>query len=260
MAHSAAVIDVMKRELRLRGITYEQVARHLGLSVASVKRMFSRRDFTLKRLDLVCRFAGVEFSDLVRSLHREEPQISQLTYEQEREIVSDHKLFLVAVCVLNHATFEQIVATYRIEEVECIRLLTRLDRLKFIELMPGNRIKLLVSRTFAWLPDGPIQRFFRQQAHHEFFASEFRGTNEFMLVVNGMLSKKSGAEMVLRLKRIAREFSDAHNEEVTLPLPERRATSLLVAIRPWELAAFAALRRERRTVRSAQPAAFASSK
>jgi transcriptional regulator with XRE-family HTH domain len=260
MAHSAALIDVMKRELKARGITSERVARHLGLSVASVKRMFSRRDFTLKRLDEICKLANTEFSDLVRSLNRDEPQISELTYEQEKEIVADKKLFLVAVCVLNHATFEQIVSTYDVSEPECIRLLTRLDRLKFIELLPNNRIRLLVSRTFSWLPDGPIQRFFKEQAHHEFFRSRFHGVDEFMLVVNGMLSQASSAAIVMRLKRIAREFSDLHNEDVRLPLAERSAMSLLVAIRHWELEAFAELRRKRRSEARAQAVAPAAAK
>ena len=51
MAHTAALVDVLKRELKARGITYAHVARKLNLSEASVKRMFSKREFTLKRLD-----------------------------------------------------------------------------------------------------------------------------------------------------------------------------------------------------------------
>ena len=129
---------------------------------------------------------------------RDETLITHLTPEQEKEIVSDRKLFLVAVCALNHVTFDQIVETYEISSAECVRLLTRLDHLKFIELLPGNRIKLLVSRTFAWLPDGPIQRFFNNQAHSEFFRSRFNRQDEFMLVVNGMLSKTSSADVVSR--------------------------------------------------------------
>ena len=39
-----------------------------------------------------------------------------------------------------------------------------------------------------------------------------------MLVVNGMLSKSSSADVVDRLKRITREFSDLHNEDARLPL------------------------------------------
>jgi transcriptional regulator with XRE-family HTH domain len=243
MSSAAVVVDLLKRELRSRGITYARVARELRISEASVKRMFSRRHMTLQRLDAICRVAQTDFSDLARDLLRGETEVSQLTYEQEKEIVSNPKLFLVAVCVLNHVTFEQITAIYDVSKAECIRMLARLDRLKFIALQPNNRIRLLVSRNFSWLPDGPIQRFFNQQAHNEYFRHRFDRTEEFMIVVNGMLSKRSAAAIVARLRRIAREFSELHNDDVKLPLNERSAMSMLVAIRQWELEAFANLRR-----------------
>jgi transcriptional regulator with XRE-family HTH domain len=243
MAASAALIDALKHTLKACGLTYARVARHLGMSEASVKRMFSRKDFTLKRLDRICDLAHIELSELARNLSVSETRLSQLTPEQEKEIIADRKLFLVAVCALNQVTFEQIVGTYDISRAECTRLLLRLDRLKFIELLPNNRIRLLVSQAFSWLPDGPIQRFFNQQAHTEFFRSRFDRPHEFMVVVNGMLSRPSTVALVARLKRIAKEVSEMHNEDVHLPLGERSAMSVLVAIRHWELEAFAELRR-----------------
>ncbi len=245
MAHSDSMVDVLKRELKARGVTYAQVARKLSLSEASVKRMFSRRSFTLKRLDQVCEPANTEFSDLARALQQEEKLISQLTHEQEKEIVSNRKLFLVAVCVLNQVSLEQILATYELTKAECIQLLARLDRLGFIQLQPNNRIRLLVSRNFAWLADGPIQRFFKQQAHNEYFRSRFDRPDEYMIVVNSMLSKASSAAIVAKLKRLARECSELHGEDARLPLGERSAMSLLLAVRHWELQAFAELRRRK---------------
>ena len=245
MTTSAGLVEVLKRELRSRGITYARVARELRLSEASVKRMFSRRNFSLKRLDQVCQLANSEFSDIARVLHQEESLISRLSHEQEQEIVSNPKLFLVAVCALNHVGFDQIVATYDISRPECIQLLARLDRLGFIRLLPNNRIRLLISLDFSWLPDGPIQRFFNQQAHNEYFRSRFDRPDEFMVVVNGMLSRASSAAILTRLKRIAREFSELNNQDARLPLHERSAMSLLVAIRHWELAAFTELRRRK---------------
>lgn len=250
MAHSAALVDVLKRELKARGVTYASLARHLRLSEASVKRMFSRRDLTLKRLDEICTCAQIDFSELARGLARRETLLSQLTHEQEKEIVADRKLFLVAVCALNHVTYDQIIERYDIAPAECIRLLTRLDRLKFIELQPGNRIRVLVARTFSWLPDGPIQRFFNEQAHNEFFRSRFSRADEFLLVVNGMLSKASAAMVLDRLKRVAREFSELHGDDARLPLEQRSAMSLLVALRHWELEAFSQLRRAAQPVRA----------
>lgn len=86
-------------------------------------------------------------------------------------------------------------------------------------------------------------RLLNNQAHTEFFRSRFNRPDEFMLVVNGMLSKSSSADVVALLKRITREFSDLHNDDARLPLGERSPMTLLVAIRHWQLAAFAELRR-----------------
>ncbi len=245
MAHSGALVEVLKRELRSRGVTYAQVARKLGLSEASVKRMFSRKQFTLKRLDQVCQLTHSEFSDLASTLNREENLVSQLTHEQEKEIASSIKLFLVAVCALNHVTLEQVVAIYDISQAECVQLLVKLDRIGFIQLQPNNRIRLLVSRDFAWLPDGPIQRFFKQHAHGDFNRSRFDQPDEYFLAVNGMLSGSSRATMVARLKRIAREFSELHNDDVRLPASQRLNMTMLVAIRHWEMQAFNELRRKK---------------
>ena len=245
MAHSGALVEVLKRELRTRGVTYAQVARKLGLSEASVKRMFSRRDFTLKRLDQVCQLTNADFSDLARTLDREETLISQLTPEQEKEIASSIKLFLVAVCVLNHVAAEQITEVYDVSPTECIQMLLNLDRIGFIRLLPGNRIKLLVSRDFAWLPDGPIQRFFKQHANGDYVRLSFDRPDEYFVAVNGMLSASSRATVVARLKRIAREFSELHNDDVRLPPTQRLNMTMLVAIRHWELQAFTELRRKK---------------
>jgi transcriptional regulator with XRE-family HTH domain len=244
MAHSGALVEVLKRELRSRGVTYAQVARKLNLSEASVKRMFSRRDFTLKRLDQVCQLTQADFSDLARTLSREEALISRLTPEQEKEIVSSVKLFLVAVCVLNHVPPEQIVEIYDVSQAECVQMLVKLDRIGFIRLLPGNRIRLLVSRDFAWLPDGPIQRFFKQHAHGDYVRSRFDRPDEYFVAVNGMLSASSRAAVVARLKRVVREFSELHNDDVRLPPSQRLNMTMLVAIRHWELQAFTQLRRK----------------
>jgi hypothetical protein len=245
MAHSGALVEVLKRELRSRGVTYAQVARKLNLSEASVKRMFSRGEFTLRRLDEVCQLTNSDFSDLARILNREESLISQLTPEQEREIASSIKLFLVAVCVLNHVPAEQIVEIYDVSQAECVQMLVKLDRIGFIRLLPGNRIRLLVSRDFAWLPDGPIQRFFKQHAHGDYVRSRFDRPDEYFVAVNGMLSVSSRAAIVARLKRVVREFSELHNDDVRLPPSQRLNMTMLVAIRHWELQAFTELRRKK---------------
>jgi len=257
MARSTVVVETLKRELRARGITYAGVAKHLGMSEASVKRMFAQKEFTLSRIDRICELAGMEFSELARTIAAQDSVISQLTYEQEKEFVENHKLMLVALCTLNHWTFEQIVTSYDLAAAECVKLLARLDKLKFIELMPKNRIRLLVSRFFAWIPDGPIQRLFKEQFQVDFFRSRFDGPNELLLLANGALSKPSLAALLARLRKTAAEFSAMRSDDAGLPATERTPITLLLAARPWA-AEFLQKYRRKSTAPAAGVAARAS--
>src|SRR5262245_1403124 len=119
MSASAALIDTLKKELKALGVTYAAVARALGMSEANVKRMFSRKDFTLKRLDQVLEFAGLELSELTRSLERRDRLVSRLTPQAEKAIVADKRLVLVALRVLHQWPAEKIIRTYAMSEAEC---------------------------------------------------------------------------------------------------------------------------------------------
>ena len=51
MPKASNLVDVLKRELKARDITYADLAARIDMSEASVKRMFSQKNFTLQRLD-----------------------------------------------------------------------------------------------------------------------------------------------------------------------------------------------------------------
>jgi DNA-binding Xre family transcriptional regulator len=233
MAQSTVLIDALKRELKARNITYADLAPVLELSEASVKRMFSKEDFTLKRLDTICEFAGIELDALARALGNRDEPITELTLRQEEELVASPKLFIMAVLALNLLTFEVIMQRYQFTEADAIKLLLKLEKLKFLELRPGNRIKLTIARNFSWIPDGPIQRLFKEDAAYDFFDSDFDQAHELMVFLNGMLSESSINGLMDRLKRVARQFNDDHLSDSTRSWDDRHAVSLLLAVRPW---------------------------
>jgi len=253
MAEVAALTEALKRTLRLRRLNYGHVATELGLSQASVKRLFSRGGFTLERFEQVCALAGTTLGELARDTVRGNDVVSQLTPDQERAIMSDPKLLLVAVCVLNHLTLDEIVRTYEITKAEGIKMLLRLESIRFLELLPENRVRLLVTHTFSWLPNGPIQQYFKARAQNEFFRARFDGDHEVMLLVNGLLSNGTQSVLISKLKRMANEFGELHEDEKHLALGERRPTTLLLAMRPWELDEFRELRRPKTSERPALP-------
>ncbi|MCX7220214.1 MAG: helix-turn-helix domain-containing protein, partial [Burkholderiales bacterium] len=144
MPKATTLVDSLKRELKARNITYADLATRISMSEASVKRMFSQKNFTLQRLDDILQATEISLRDLALN-SGEESLISELTFEQEKEIINDPKEFLVAVSALNLLTVEQMIKIYDLTEVEVIKYLLRLDKIGFLELLPNNRVKLLVS-------------------------------------------------------------------------------------------------------------------
>src|SRR5574337_589820 len=243
MSEVMQLMATLKIRLRAQGLTYRDVARALHLSEISVKRLFKSGRITLDRLAEVAKLAGFSVAELAQEAQAGLPRLHTLTVSQERELVSDQRLLLVALCALNHWAFADMVATYRLSETECLERLLRLDRLGLIDLMPGNRIRIKVARDFDWLPDGPIRSLFRSEGLHDFLNSPFLDNGEDMVFAQGMLTEPAMAELRAELRRLREKFAALHDEGLTAPIGQRRGTGLLLAMREWEPRAFVEMRR-----------------
>ena len=244
MQQTQALVQILKKALKQAGMTYADVARGMNMSEANVKRMFSTCHFSLHQLEAVCDLIDYRISDLIGLLDESQNRISSLTPSQEEALVNDWRLLLVAVCARNHWTFEEIVENYRIAGTECIRLLAKLDRLGLIELMPGNRIRLLVAEDFKWIPGGPIESLFEKSIQAEFLNSSFNRSNEFRHYLGASMSRGSMDALKRKLQMVVREFAELHRSDRALPASEKTYVGMVLALRPWELSAFRGLRRK----------------
>lgn len=232
MAETPAIINTLKKTLRSRQITYADVAVGLSMSEANVKRMFAAERMTLDRIEAICRLMDMDLSDLFQLYDESRQRIQQLTEAQEQELVADTRLLLVAVCVRNELNFEEILKYHHIGESDLIQCLAKLDRLKVIDLLPNNKIKLRVDPNFNWLPQGPIQRFYDKAIQKEFLSGPFASNRR--LFQFGMLSKNSQAIIQNRLQALSHEFIQLNHRDRELPWHQRHSTGLLMAARRWE--------------------------
>lgn len=234
MGQSADLLLALKRELRARRLTYAMLAAKMGMAESTVKRMFARGNLNLSRLEAICEFAEIDYGSLVRGRVNDEKLVTSLTVEQEGELIDDSKLFLVAVCLMNLLSFDEILEIYALTAPEVIGCMTRLDRIGFVRLLPHNRYRLLLARTFSWVPNGPIQQSFKANAP-SFFNSDFGGSDEMLVFLNARLTPEHLSGFLDRLKRVARDFSDQHSEDSVYAHQLRRPVSLLIAARPWHM-------------------------
>ena len=234
MSQTSELITTLKKLLKRGNLTYVDVARQLELSEASVKRLFSEQNLSLQRLDAICSLLDMEISDLVQEMQSEQRKpISELTEAQEKEIANDLMLLMITVYVLNRWSMRDILDNYDLTETECIRYLAHLDRIRIIELQPNNQIKLLVAANFKWREDGPIMNLFRSKIETEFFRTRFTAESESLVVLNGMLSPANNALFQRKMAQLAREFDNLSKEDASLPIGERKGSTLLLALRDW---------------------------
>ena len=244
MAQTTPLINSLKTTLKAHGKNYADVARKLNLTEASVKRLFSQKSFSLQRLDEICQMMSLEISDLFRLMSEETRKITMLGEKEEKEIANDTTLLLVAVCVLNRWKFNEIVTHYSLSEVECIRNMVKLDSLRILELLPGNKYKLLIAANFKWRENGPIQRYYQSKVESDFFDSRFDKQNERLIVLNGMLAHESATILQRKLEKLSREFDELNVDDVELDLEHRHGTTMVLALRQWEYGLFRELKRD----------------
>ncbi|MBC5763537.1 helix-turn-helix domain-containing protein [Ramlibacter albus] len=243
MSTTADLVAAIKKELKSSQLTYADLARGLGMAESSVKRMLAKGDMPLSRIDAICRVLKLDFAELARRVADAQPLLKELTHEQERAVVADKKLLLVAICVLSQWTLEQLTSYYRLTEADGIKYLVQLDRIGIIELRPLNRYRLKLAKTFRWRPNGPVMQYFRDHVVLDYFGGGFDGSAETLLLVHGSVSSGIAPSFVDRMQRLASDFAQQHLADQKLPANQRESFTLVMGMRTWEFAQFAALRR-----------------
>jgi hypothetical protein len=89
-----------------------------------------------------------------------------------------------------------------------------------LQLHPGNRYRLLVARTFRWIPDRPITPL-AERAMIDFFDHAFDASGELLPVLNVRGSDASRVALLSRLRQAVEADNEQRLADAGLPLAER---------------------------------------
>ena len=242
MSTSAALLQSIRAILRARNMTYRQLAAALGVSEPTVKRDLSRGDFSLSRLDAICTALDLSLADLLQA--PAPSLLTTLSQAQERALVRDPRLLLVTYLIVNEWKWQEITATFALDDNTLTSAVLRLDELGIVDYRPPRRIRRLTARNFAWRKDGPVHEFFVTRVAPEFLRARFDAPAEELRFIGGVLSAASQAQVKAAIERLAREFEELAHRDARLPLEAKDGCSALLAFRQWEFSEFTRLRRK----------------
>lgn len=234
MSIAAQFTKAIKHALKANGRTYASLASQLGISESSVKRLLSRGGISLERLDAICAALELEVGDLVQLVARDVDHEHTLTLEQEEALAADAKLLVVLYMLLNGWTSERVAADCELSRAEVVHLLARLDRLRLIELLPGNRVRPRLSRDHVWRSNGPLRKQYRDEALLDFVSSSFPDPEEYLRFEIGLLGPSGVDQLKRRFDRLTQEFNELVTLDSRVTTHPTKPVAVVLAFRPWD--------------------------
>jgi transcriptional regulator with XRE-family HTH domain len=240
MDDSARILANVKTALKARGVTYAELARRIGLSEPSVKRVLSRGTLSLRRLEQICTAIGTSIGDLAQFTGGSNSERAEtLTIEQEKALATDPTLFACYHLLVNGRSYREIGTDLRVPQRAVLDWLARLKALGLIAQAANNRARPSTTVAVKWRPDGPVRRMYEREVRAEFLQSLFSTDGDSLHFRSAELSPASCRVLQRKLDRLAADFRDLAELDSTLPSAAKRNVGCLLAMRPWVSSWFA---------------------
>jgi transcriptional regulator with XRE-family HTH domain len=231
-SETATFKETLKRLLRVQGIPYRKVAEALGVSTVTVKRYFNTDRLTVGRMEEICALLDIsltELADVVKA--DDEGRQRGLTQYQEDALARDRMLATVRFLLSNGWTAQEIQAEYDLDEATLVSCLVQLERLKLIDLLPGNKVRLLTARDPDWRKGGPMRRIIDEMIKRDFMTLNFAEPDAPAAYQSAELSKSSIAQVEELVRHFVRTVRTLRDADRHLPREHKEWTAVVVAMK-----------------------------
>jgi hypothetical protein len=213
------------------------------MSESSIKRMFAKADMPLTRIDEILRVLKMDFAELARKVADAQPLRHELTLDQERAVVADRKLLLLAIWRVEPMDLRADHRHLRDRRARMRAPAGPARSPRHHRAAPLNRYRLKVAKGFRWRPDGPGDGLLREHVIDDYYSGGFDGDGELLMLVHGQISPSLATTFVERLQRVGKDFAQQHLTDQKLGPDQKRSYTLVVGMRSWLFAAFRDLKR-----------------
>jgi hypothetical protein len=233
MKSTPLIIESLKSHLKLRGLSYRDLARVWKLSQSSVKRVMSSGEVSLARIEEACKMMDLPLGDFYRQVPFEkQTDLVYLSAEQENKLSKDSEALHYFLLVQQGWIPSDIVRLYTISKEKNIQLLNQLERWGLLEVHPQNRIKRKFLGQLRFRKEGPLGRQIEKQVKTQFLESDFQKENEYFTFLTLSLIPGDPQKLKIRILEFFQEI--LQESEENREHPNSQDYGLVLAMRPWE--------------------------
>jgi transcriptional regulator with XRE-family HTH domain len=229
----ALLLAELKRVLKGRNIRYRDIAEQLRVSETTIKRNLAGRGLSLSTLEAVCGIADIRLIDLAEmAARRSSAKARALTPEQEQGLADNLFTAFIFLLLRYDWSSEEIQKEFNLSEPDLILHLRRLEKMRLLDLFPGNRVRVLTVRYPEWLFGGPLRRAMDASIRVHFENMDFHDPHAVWELETVKLSSGSIAQLRTMITALAHRMRDLAAEDRALPLDQTHWYTLLGAARP----------------------------
>ena len=232
----AVYLSGIKRALKSKDLTYDDVASQLRMTPSGVKKMLNAKDLSFRRLLQICEVLEVAPSELLSLSENTAIREVELTRAQEEALLKNRELLAVYWCfAIEKRDLEEIQRVRGLLPAELKRLLEKLVSLELLTSRKG-RYRSVHGGKFRW-PDGSklasaLNREWSKLALDRALVAK-PGTATLHRFAALKLSPSSCQSLASRLSEIFDEAARlSEREEAGQPRGQLRNLTALVAVVP----------------------------
>lgn len=154
-----AVLMTLQEVMKAKGYTYARLAREIGVSEVTVKRIFSSgQSCSFERLVGICEQIGVSFLEVAALARKEEEVDHILTPEQETYFAGKPTHFAIFKELYADVPQDEVMRSWKLNDAAFFRILRALEKLGLIDVLPGNKIRKRVHGNIRMTHRGPLAK------------------------------------------------------------------------------------------------------
>ena len=230
---SLQVMKIVKNKAKSLGLTQNDLAKRLKVSLPTIKRWYGGGTITLESLHSLVAEVGLTLTEVFSSFENKVCENFQYTEEQEFFFSSNPDYLAYFDNLLRGLIPAQIQKKFKLTEKKTILYLSKLDKLKLIEWMPKNKIRLLVKGEPIWKADGVLAISQRAKIFQSFIEDESIEGSHFYL--HDYISEDK-QELNRRVQELI-EFAKRANSRAKFHNDDSKPSGLYVSLQDfrWEI-------------------------
>lgn len=232
-----AILKVIKRTLKSRKLSYKNIAKEMGVSEISVKRIFSGESVSLKNLLLICDLLNISILEVAAIAKEDNKAEYILNKGQDEFFFENPRLYSIFIDLYRRITSVEVKKHWKLTEDEFFKILRKYEKLGLVELYPDNHFKFNMTGIIRAPANGKLRKiFFEQNLDFLDYVQTSPQSSEHIIQTSEILLSNENIKSLTReLEELGQKYrAKAFTDETILPANKKKSIRLLIAMAPYQ--------------------------